>query len=58
MSEGSLGVLSIVHLDHGRETGWTALAPEMLRSSEVPVPPLATAEVSEEGGEEKSSEGE
>ena len=57
ISGGDLGVLSIVHLDHGKDDGWESMSSEVLRTFEVP--PSATAEVSkgtEEGEEEQEEE--
>lgn len=58
MSGGNLGVLSIVHLDHGKENGWESISSEVLRVFEVPC--SATVEVDkgemEEGEEEEEEE--
>lgn len=54
VSDGSLGILSIVHLDHSGENGWESLASQILRTFEVP--PSTTVEVSKEEGEEGGCE--
>jgi hypothetical protein len=56
-SDGSLGVLSVVHLDHSRDNGWKSLASDALRPYEVPSAPLETVEVSKEETEEDKGEG-
>ena len=51
MSEGKLGVLSVVHLEYGRggEKGWASLSSKMLETFEVSSPEAVEGEVEEEG---------
>lgn len=51
---GSLGILSIVHLDHSRENGWESLASDILRTFEVP---HSAVDVNKEEGEGEGREG-